>query len=139
MDNDELSAIGRNVDLNEIPSIPQKQTVTFINYYLSRSVQLLNEISASAERRLERALEQLQQLEAGVCLLEGKLNSIPGLTDGVTLEPEPETPTTSMEVITEQPLPQAQPGGSTEVTFSAASSETELGQKSDPTDETLNE
>lgn len=68
-----------------------------------------------------------------------QLNSIPGLTDGVTLEPEPETPTTSMEVITEQPLPQAQPGGSTEVTFSAASSETELGQKSDPTDETLNE
>lgn len=31
------------------------------------------QISASAERRLERALEQLQQLEAGVCLLEGKV------------------------------------------------------------------
>lgn len=30
-------------------------------------------MSAVAERQLERALEQLQQLEAGVCILEGKV------------------------------------------------------------------
>ncbi|OQR77202.1 WASH complex subunit CCDC53-like [Tropilaelaps mercedesae] len=104
MDSDGLPIIGRNVDLNKVPAIPQKRTVAFINHYLSRSAQILNEVSAAAERQLEKALVQLQQLEAGVCILEGKLDSIPGLTDGITLESELETEMAMCQkVVTAQP------------------------------------
>ena len=60
----------------QVPPIPQKHTVTFLNHYLSRSSQLLNELSSAAERKLEKVLTQLQQVEAGVCILEAKVRTL---------------------------------------------------------------
>ncbi|XP_003743903.1 WASH complex subunit 3 [Galendromus occidentalis] len=101
MDEDGLPLSG--VDLNKVPPIPQKHTVTFLNHYLSRSSQLLNGLSGAAERKLEKVLTQLQQIEAGVCILEAKLDSIPGMTDGITPEPDPEPVKQPPPVVTTQP------------------------------------
>jgi len=105
MDEDGLPIAG--VDLNKVPPIPQKHTVTFLNHYLSRSSQLLNGLSSAAERKLEKVLAQLQQIEAGVCILEAKLDSIPGMTDGITPEPDPEPAREPQPVVTTQPTKSA--------------------------------
>lgn len=113
MDVDGLPIIGPGVDYTQVTPIHQKRMHAFINHFITNTVSFLNKFSQSCELRLEKFDSRLQKLEASLCILETKLNSIAGLdeipdTVSQSVEkPEPQIPVTN-ETTTEHPDSQPQ-------------------------------
>ncbi|XP_073989839.1 coiled-coil domain containing 53 [Rhodnius prolixus] len=78
---DMLKAISDNLDLTEAPPINQKRLVTFFNHFVITMVDFLNSFSQSCSYRLFKFEQKINKIEAELCLLESKLNSIPELAD----------------------------------------------------------
>lgn len=78
---DKLKAISDNLDLTEAPPINQKRLVTFFNHFVITMVDFLNSFSQSCSYRLFKFEQKINKIEAELCLLESKLNSIPELAD----------------------------------------------------------
>ncbi|XP_049788760.1 WASH complex subunit 3 isoform X2 [Schistocerca nitens] len=114
MDVDGLPIIGPGVDYTQVTPIHQKRMYAFINHFITNTVSFLNKFSQSCELRLEKFDSRLQKLEASLCILETKLNSIGGLDEvPVTVsysadKPEELQPPVTIETTTEQPDPQPQ-------------------------------
>ncbi|XP_049940427.1 WASH complex subunit 3 [Schistocerca serialis cubense] len=114
MDVDGLPIIGPGVDYTQVTPIHQKRMYAFINHFITNTVSFLNKFSQSCELRLEKFDSRLQKLEASLCILETKLNSIAGLDEvPVTVsysadKPEELQPPVTTETITEQPDTQPQ-------------------------------
>nr|CAD7590671.1 unnamed protein product [Timema genevievae] len=88
MDGNGLPIIGPSVDKTKIEPIHQKRLIAFINHFLTTTVSFLNTFSHSVETRLEKCEGQLQKMDAALCILEAKLNSIAGLEDVLVATPE---------------------------------------------------
>nr|CAD7262967.1 unnamed protein product [Timema shepardi] len=88
MDGNGLPIIGPSVDKTKIEPIHQKRLIAFINHFLTTTVSFLNTFSHSVETRLEKCEGQLQKMDAALCILEAKLNSIAGLEDVPVATPE---------------------------------------------------
>nr|CAB3267667.1 WASH complex subunit CCDC53-like [Phallusia mammillata] len=73
---------GPSVDLNKIPALNQRRSVTFVNHFIIHSVNFLNNFAAVAEEKLATQSLEMQKLEIALNILEAKLASIPGL-DGI--------------------------------------------------------
>ncbi|XP_054273016.1 WASH complex subunit 3 isoform X2 [Macrosteles quadrilineatus] len=78
---DNLSSITSGVDLNKVPPIHQKRLLTFVNHFIITTVSFLNNFAQTCERKLLYTDRKMQKLEAELCILEAKLNSIPGLEE----------------------------------------------------------
>ncbi|XP_047119415.1 WASH complex subunit 3 isoform X1 [Schistocerca piceifrons] len=97
-----------------VTPIHQKRMYAFINHFITNTVSFLNKFSQSCELRLEKFDSRLQKLEASLCILETKLNSIAGLDEvPVTVsssadKPEELQPPVTTETTTVQPDPQPQ-------------------------------
>lgn len=74
-----LSSITSGLDLQQIPPIHQKRIITFINHFVITTVNFLNKFFHACESRLQKIDSKMQKLEAHLCIIEAKLNSIPGL------------------------------------------------------------
>nr|CAD7404321.1 unnamed protein product [Timema cristinae] len=88
MDVNGFPIIGPSVDKTKIEPIHQKRLIAFINHFLTTTVTFLNTFSHSVETRLEKCEGQLQKMDAALCILEAKLNSIAGLEDVLVVTPE---------------------------------------------------
>uniref|UniRef100_A0A1B6H0H8 WASH complex subunit 3 n=1 Tax=Cuerna arida TaxID=1464854 RepID=A0A1B6H0H8_9HEMI len=74
-----LSSITSGVDLTQVPPIHQKRLLTFVNHFIITTVSFLNKFAQTCESKLLLCDQKMQKLEAELCILEAKLNSIPGL------------------------------------------------------------
>jgi hypothetical protein len=83
-------------------AISPKRLASFINFYLTRTVEFLNRFTSSVERQLFDAEHRLDRIDGALCLIEAKvfdhyfiwigelrylqLNSIPGLESSETIQ-----------------------------------------------------
>ncbi|CAH1407144.1 unnamed protein product [Nezara viridula] len=91
--NEKLKEVSPNLDLAQAPPINQKRLVTFINHFLINTVDFLNKFSKHCTHKLFTLDQKINRIEAELCLLESKLNSIPEVADSkdVNVElPKPE-------------------------------------------------
>ncbi|XP_014292701.1 WASH complex subunit 3 [Halyomorpha halys] len=91
--NDKLKEVSPNLDLLQAPPINQKRLVTFLNHFLINTVDFLNKFSKHCTYKLFTLDQKINRIEAQLCLLESKLNSVPEVADSkdVNVElPKPE-------------------------------------------------
>lgn len=91
--NDKLKEVSPNLDLVQAPPINQKRLVTFINHFLINTVDFLNKFSKHCTYKLFTLDQKINRIEAELCLLESKLNSIPEVADSKDVNvqlPKPE-------------------------------------------------
>ncbi|XP_075216204.1 coiled-coil domain containing 53 isoform X2 [Lycorma delicatula] len=67
------------LSFSEVPQINKKRLLTFLNDFIITTVSFLNNFAQSCESRLHNFEMKMQKLEAELCIIETKLNSIPGL------------------------------------------------------------
>lgn len=79
--NERLKEVSPNLDLSEAPPINQKRLVTFVNHFLINIVDFLNKFSKHCTYKLLTFDQKINKIEAELCLLESKLNSIPEVAD----------------------------------------------------------
>ncbi|KAL1462989.1 hypothetical protein WDU94_014782 [Cyamophila willieti] len=67
------------MDLSKVPPIQQKRIVEFVNNFVISTVQFLDKFSNNCDISLQRLDVKLRKVEAELCILEYKLNSVPAL------------------------------------------------------------
>ena len=58
------------------PPIHRKRLLAFVNHFLGRTTQFLNDFAREAEARMLEIEKRIQRLERGVLLIEQKLDSV---------------------------------------------------------------
>ncbi|VDK82995.1 unnamed protein product [Onchocerca ochengi] len=77
--NDLMSFIGMDIDVFQVKPLRTKQIVAFVNYFLVRNVQMLQDFVSNMEWRIVDMEKRLNRVEVELELLELKLDSVPGL------------------------------------------------------------
>lgn len=67
------------MDMQKIPPIHQKRIITFFNHFIISTVSFLNKFIYTCENALVKLDRKMETLEATICMLETKLNSVPHL------------------------------------------------------------
>ncbi|CAK8696900.1 unnamed protein product [Clavelina lepadiformis] len=93
---DEIGLSGPAVDLNKVPSLNHRRSVTFMNQFFMNTANFLNNFSAVSEEQLARQSAEIQKLEISLNILEAKLASIPGL-DKIAPSTDNTTPASKQE------------------------------------------
>jgi WASH complex subunit CCDC53 len=113
----DLPLFGNVIDKSQVPSIHQKRIVAFVNHFTIQTSVFLNQFINECEHKFINFETKLKRVEAALSILEGKLDSIPGLEPTVTpnshqeickaeVAPEtepPPTPTQTADAIVESP------------------------------------
>jgi len=105
-----------NVNLEEVNALNHSRSVTFVNTFVSRTADFLNQFSAKAEENLATQTLEMQKLEIAINIIEEKLSSIPSLKDFKppvseisTAEPQPQaTEATDSATVTVAAVPVSQ-------------------------------
>jgi hypothetical protein len=69
------------IDLSQHPPVSYKKTVILVNTFVASTAQFLNRFSSRCNEKLRSISETIDKMEITLSILEGKLNSIPGLQD----------------------------------------------------------
>ncbi|XP_076823340.1 WASH complex subunit 3-like [Clavelina lepadiformis] len=93
---DEIGLSGPAVDLNKVPSLNHRRSVTFMNQFFMNTANFLNNFSAVSEEQLAKQSAEIQKLEISLNILEAKLASIPGL-DKIAPSTDNTTPASKQE------------------------------------------
>nr|XP_018672724.1 WASH complex subunit 3-like [Ciona intestinalis] len=91
MESNGLPLTGPDVDLNKIPALNHRRSVTFMNHFITHTSNFLNNFAAVTDEQLAKQSLEMQKLEIALKILEAKLDSIPGLDD-VKPKPKPNEP-----------------------------------------------
>lgn len=77
-----------HIDYSEVPSVPHKITLSFINNFVVNTTHFLNKFGTTCEKKLKEVDSKIRGLEITLNLLEAKLNSIEGLENVTVSEPQ---------------------------------------------------
>lgn len=77
-----------HIDYSEVPSVPHKVTLSFINNFVVNTTHFLNKFGITCEKKLKEVDTKIKGLEITLNLLEAKLNSIEGLENVSVSEPQ---------------------------------------------------
>ncbi|VVC38153.1 WASH complex subunit 3 [Cinara cedri] len=72
-------------ELKNVPPMEQRRLVTYINHFITSTVQFLNNFITHCEAKMMKSEQRLQKISASLCILETKLNSVPELQE---IEPQ---------------------------------------------------
>uniref|UniRef100_A0A8D8R5B1 WASH complex subunit CCDC53 n=1 Tax=Cacopsylla melanoneura TaxID=428564 RepID=A0A8D8R5B1_9HEMI len=115
------------MDLSKVPPIQQKRIVEFVNNFVISTVQFLDKFANNCEISLQRLDVKLRKVEAELCILEYKLNSVPALK------------TTSVPNVVAPAIPQSpdppNPVPNPNISSSPATPTQEVAQENNPKEE----
>jgi hypothetical protein len=60
---------------------PDQQTVVLVNTFCAQTVEMLNAVSATCERKLAESSTRIRAVESKLAVLEAKLGSVEGEDD----------------------------------------------------------
>ncbi|XP_078495968.1 WASH complex subunit 3-like [Ciona intestinalis] len=76
MESNGLPLTGPDVDLNKIPALNHRRSVTFMNHFITHTSNFLNNFAAVTDEQLAKQSLEMQKLEIALKILEAK-HSIP--------------------------------------------------------------
>jgi hypothetical protein len=76
-----VTVTASSIDLALVDPIEKKRLVTFVNHFVSGTVNFLDKFARDAERKMEEMDNRIRRMENAVTMIEYKLDSVPKLKE----------------------------------------------------------